>query len=333
MRIQKKLRDLFVVRKDGGKQLLSPGKRYIISRAGAIRELVNADTETFDQHAEDQNTLLMMGDRGDLRQLETIQRNLSVLFNTMVDVNELYDVTPSVQSPQVARSMTYDVGGIAFCQQVRISGTATQAVSFKVYGSNDDATWEQLNSVFTHTFTGTGVLETVTLPTDTTKYRYFKLIQEAQDIPEIGYNTTAIAGIVFVLKDRAVEKYFPKSETGALESLTSKVHDMSLYMAGAPTDGETLYKFVVPETMYVKADFAGFALSAGTLPTADYILTVQHNGSPIGTLTLDSAGILSFSSVARIQLNVRDRLSVVSGAANGAEDLSITFSFERGTTQ
>lgn len=318
----KKLRDLFVVRKGGGKTTLTPGKRYVITKAGTLRELGNEDTETFDQYAEDPNTLLMLGDRGDLRQLETIQRNISILFNSMVPLTDLYNVTATVLSPQIARSTVYDCGGLAFCAEARIKSSGNDTtLAFDVFGSTDQQTWELIDSkVADHVYSGS--FKAVALRSDRPKYRYFKLEQTS-----VGADN--VSGVVFLLKQKAVSKFFAKRDSGQLEALVATDYDQSSYVAGQPAEGSTIHRLVVPQTLSIKPNFDGFQLSAGTNPTTAYSVDVQHNGASIGTLQLSNTGSFTASGIGKTTLEPGDVLRLVSGPAHGAAGMSVTLSFER----
>jgi hypothetical protein len=331
MSISNKLKELFILRKGGGKTILKSGKRYILNKSGAVTELDNTDSATFDEYAEDPNNLLMLGDRGDLRQVETITRNLSVLFNSMVGINELYDVTPTALSAQIADSAAYNTGGLSFLDKIKIKGTLGDRVSFKVFVSNDNTVWEPVVAEMVHTFVSNNTLENVTADDTAPKYGYFKLVQNAADSPSLGDNSSSITGIVFLLKEIAVSKFFAKKQSGDLEALIATDYDLSMYIDDKPVADQKLYMFVAPQRLHIKQNFDGFLCNALVKPTAPFPIKVIHNGTEIGTMTVGMSGGLSFSDLARTTMEPSDTLLLEAASVPDAslEGLAITLNFER----
>lgn len=331
MSISNKLKELFILRKGGGKTTLETGKRYMLSKSGALTTLDNNDNETFNALAEDPDTLLMLGDRGDLRQVETITRNLSVLFNSMVGVNELYDVTPAALSSQVANSAAYSVGGLAFLDKVKIKGTRGHRVSFTIFGSNDNTVWEQVGAEVTHNFSTSDTLEDVVADDSAPKFGYFKIIQSDADVPSPNDNRLPITGIVFLLKEVSVSKFFQKKESGDLEALIATDYDLSLYADGKPLSDQKLYMFVAPQRLHIKQNFDGFLCSARVNPSAPYLMKIRHNGAEIGTMTVTTGGALAFSALSRTTMEPSDTLILEAATVpdETLEGLAITLNFER----
>lgn len=331
MSLVSKLKDLLVVRRGGGTTVLSPQKRYAIKADGALQEFA-PDDKNFEVALADPTQLVMLGDRGDLRQLEVLTRNMSVLFNRMVDVNELYDIVPSALSAQVNAGQAYDFGGIAFCSEVRLKSSGAGKVSFDLMGSNNNASWELLEEAREFEFTsGAGALEKLMVRSDLPKYRYFKVVQREAGFPEEGFNEVGITGVVFLGRDKAVSKFFPVSEYGELEELAAEQYDMSVYIEGNPTVSQKLLVLVSPLALYLRANFDGFVVNVGTPPAADYVIAIHHNEEEIGTLTVLTNGAVAFSAIDRRLISPSDRIALV-GAAESDEslaDLSLTISLER----
>lgn len=331
MNIAKKLKDLFVVRRGGGATALKPGSRYVMDINGGLKEVPSSDDAAFEAAAEDPNALLMLGDRGDLRQLEVLTRNMSVLFNQMADLNELYDITPSELSAQVTNSQAYDFGGIAFCSEVRIKTLEAGKVSFDLLGSNNGTDYELLQAGMTHEFVEGGVQAKLTVRADLPKYRYFKIVQQDPDVPEAGYNAVGITGVVFLARQKAVSKFFPVSEYGELEQLAAEQYDLSSYIDGKPEAEQKLLVLVSPLALYIRQDFEGFVLNIGTPPTAPYQIRVMHNVDEIGTLDVATNGATSFSSLEKRLVQPGDRIALLAPPSpdETLADVSLTLSLER----
>jgi len=68
------------------------------------------------------------------------------------------------------------------------------------------------------------------------------------------------------------------------------------YAGGPPTTGEILYAVVVPRTLELAADLAGSYGYIGTNPTASFAISVQDDGTEIGTITISAAGAFTFAT-------------------------------------
>lgn len=337
MSITNKLRDLFVIRRGGGKTNLEAGKRYALTREGALESIDTANTADFDQYVDDKNALVMLGDRGDLRQIETITRNLSVMFNSMVNQDELYTVTPESMSSQVTNDASFSVGGLAYCHQVRLIGTKDKAVSFTLQGSNDNVVWEQIGAEIQHTHATNG-MQNVDVDTAAPKYRYFKIVQGAEEQPAEGapplenpVNGTPITGVVFMLRDKSVSKFFAKDDAGNLESLVAKEYDLSLFVDGTMIADQFLYVLAVPKQLRIRNNFDGFLFNARVKPLVDTPLSIQHNDVEIGTATIKTDGAVVLSTISETVLDAGDWLALKAPSDVDATiaDISVTLSFDR----
>ncbi|MDK1290239.1 hypothetical protein [Pseudoalteromonas umbrosa] len=342
MSVINKLRDLFVIRKGGGKTQLEAGKRYALTRSGALKTIPNNNTTEFNNYVDDKDALVLLGDRGDLRQLETITRNLSVLFNNTVDQNEMYTVTPVATSSQVTAGAVYSVGGLAYCSQVKLIGSPEQSVSFTLYGSNDNVDFELIGETISHTFTSDRP-ETIDVDRSAPKYRYFKIEQGPLTPPPepvegeplgSGVNEAPIIGVIFILQDISVSKFFEKDKAGNLASLVSKEYDLSLYAEGKLDSDQYLYVFAVPKQLKIRNNFDGFLFNTRIPPSADCILSIKHNDTEIGTATLQPNGSVVLSPIEETFIEAGDWLSLQAPTTPDValEDISVTLSFERTDT-
>lgn len=339
MSIASKIKDLFVIRRGGGQTKLEAGNRYALTRQGALKVIPNEDTTDFNKYVDDKDALVMLGDRGDLRQIETITRNLSVLFNSMVDQSELYNVTPESMSSQVINDASFSVGGLAYCNKVRILGTPSKTVSFTLFGSHDNVIWEQVGDEVTHTFSGT-TAESVDADSTAPKYRFFKIVQgaaeevvvaEGEEPPEDPLNATPITGAVFMLRDKSVSKFFEKDKAGNLESLVAKEYDLSLFIDGNLAPEQYLYVLAVPKQLRVRTNFDGFLFNATVKPLVDTVISILHNDVEIGTATIKTNGSVALSALEETILEAGDWLALKakSDVDDTIANISVTLSFER----
>lgn len=340
MSITSKLKDLFVIRQGGGQTKLEAGNRYALTRDGSLKTISNEDITEFNQYIDDKDTLVLLGDRGDLRQIETMTRNLSVLFNNMVDQSEMYDVTPESMSAQVNNNASYSVGGLAYCNKVRLVGTPNKSVTFTLFGSNDNVVWEQIGTKLTHRFTKP-TAEAVDVDTTAPKYRFFKIVQGDEEVvtdesggvipQEDALNATPITGVVFMLRDKSVSRFFEKNEAGDLESLVAKEYDLSLFIDGTLSPDQYLYVLAVPKQLRIRTNFDGFLFNVTTKPLVDTVLSIQHNDVEIGTVTIKVNGSVVLSSIEETILEAGDWLALK--APNDVDstiaNLSVTLSFDR----
>lgn len=337
MSITSKLKDLFVIRRGGGQTKLEAGQRYALTREGSLKTIPNENTDEFNQYVDDKDALVLLGDRGDLRQIETITRNLSVLFNNMVDQNEMYMVTPESMSAQVNNNASYAIGGLAYCNKVRIVGTPNKSVTFTLFGSHDNAVWEQIGTELTHTFTKP-TAEVIDVDTTAPKYRFFKIVQGEEEVVAEGeppledaLNATPITGVVFMLRDKSVSRFFEKNEAGDLESLVAKEYDLSLFIDGTLSPDQYLYVLAVPKQLRIRTNFDGFLFNATTKPLVDTSLSILHNEVEIGTVTIKTTGSVVLSALEETVLEAGDWLALK--APNDVDstisNLSVTLSFDR----
>ncbi|USD31129.1 hypothetical protein J8Z24_21710 (plasmid) [Pseudoalteromonas sp. SCSIO 43201] len=317
--------DLFVVRKGGGRQYLKANKRYVVTRQGAVVELDTSDP-SYAAQAENQEALLLLGDKGDLRQLETIYRNLTVLFNGSVRKEEMYHIEAGAISSVNAPNGSYDATGLAYLKSVRFKSTANTTVNYVVQGSNDDHTWHDIfeGSVTvpeSESASDEGSVELIA-PQGIAKFRYFRASAQAgEDFREI----------VFVVEEIAKSKFLPLDEAGKLQELNSETYDVTFFVQGAPDLSTKLLTFVVPRELYIRNNWGGFIGFADTPPAAPYPIKVLINDVEKGTFTVDPNGTTSMSSLTRTKLVPGDRVSLLTPAYVDATmaDLSLTLVFDR----
>lgn len=74
-------------------------------------------------------------------------------------------------------------------------------------------------------------------------------------------------------------------------------YDVSLSFPGSPTAGQLIGKIVAVRDIAFPANFSGSVGHIGTNPTSTYAIDVQDNGSSIGTISISTGGVFTFSTL------------------------------------
>lgn len=106
-------------------------------------------------------------------------------------------------------------------------------------------------------------------------------------------------------------------------SVTGGIHDLPLSYAGTPTASEVMHRFTVVRDVACPINFAGSAGHVGANPTASFAIDVQAAGVSIGTITIDTAGALTFATTGGLAQVVAAG-SLVTFHAPAAVDATIT---------
>lgn len=69
-----------------------------------------------------------------------------------------------------------------------------------------------------------------------------------------------------------------------------------IYKATSPSSSEVLGVYVLTRTVLIPADFAGSQGAVGANPSSSFVLSVELDGSPIGTITISTGGAFTFST-------------------------------------
>lgn len=94
----------------------------------------------------------------------------------------------------------------------------------------------------------------------------------------------------------------------------------------APIGDETLFLYTFVENVDFADDWSGSSGACGANPTASYVMTVAKNGASVGTVTVSTAGALSFATTGgAINFAAGDVLKVSGGADDTVADISVTF--------
>jgi hypothetical protein len=73
-------------------------------------------------------------------------------------------------------------------------------------------------------------------------------------------------------------------------------YDLPLSFAGTPDAGALIGKLVTVRAIEFEADFAGSAGHVGVTPAATFDIDVQDDGVSIGTISISTGGIFSFTT-------------------------------------
>jgi hypothetical protein len=107
-------------------------------------------------------------------------------------------------------------------------------------------------------------------------------------------------------------------------------YDVSMFIPGTHGNGALMAQVVLTRPVSFADDFAGARAYAGVSATAETVLDVHRNGSPIGTITFGtgaSAGTFATAGGGAETFAAGDRLAIINEDPADATlaDLSITF--------
>lgn len=97
------------------------------------------------------------------------------------------------------------------------------------------------------------------------------------------------------------------------------VHTLGLFFAATPTSSEVLALYTFVETVVYPDDFLGAAADIETNPTSSLVLTIQKNGSSVGTITVSTGGVFTFATTGTtVTFAVGDQIKIVGPATADA---------------
>lgn len=111
----------------------------------------------------------------------------------------------------------------------------------------------------------------------------------------LAYDSSSPAGWLKV--PPGVSGQFLKSMGGAAPVWGDPPYDIPLSFSGAPTAGQLIGKIMVTRDVAFPANFSGSAGHIGTNPTSTYAIDVQDNGASIGTISISTGGVFTFTTV------------------------------------
>lgn len=95
------------------------------------------------------------------------------------------------------------------------------------------------------------------------------------------------------------------------DGLTTAPYDIACSMPGLPDDNGEVLKFVAVRAIDFPDDFAGSVGHCGTNPTATAAYDVKKNGSSIGSISISTSGVFTFSTTGgATSLAISDRITI-----------------------
>jgi len=114
-------------------------------------------------------------------------------------------------------------------------------------------------------------------------------------------------------------------------SISNFSFEKSIFISGTPVEDETLYMYVATFNLLFPVNFARTYARVETDPTSDFVLSVQKNGTEIGTITFSNGsyvGVLATTGTsAQRSFAPGDILKVVAPATADATIENIAISF------
>ena len=114
------------------------------------------------------------------------------------------------------------------------------------------------------------------------------------------------AGEITAATEAAARRMSPADIKALIEAhgLTSQAYDLAFDFPAAPGADEVVGRWHVLRTVTLPADFAGSGGAIDTNPTATLDLDVQDDGVSIGTVSISTAGALTFTTVSGTEKTV-----------------------------
>jgi hypothetical protein len=104
----------------------------------------------------------------------------------------------------------------------------------------------------------------------------------------------------FLVYDRAADEYLTFNGTVWSSLITggsSQPYDIRTAFTTTPSDAEEIDAIFLSREVTFPANFAGSVGGVGINPTAGYALTIKDDGVTIGTITVATSGVITFSTV------------------------------------
>lgn len=152
--------------------------------------------------------------------------------------------------------------------------------------------------------------------------------------------TEVISGAHVVVTEGTVNqgKMFVLSTTGAITTGSTNLAFKEIatykpdfacgfYFSGTPDTNANIWTFIMPWAVDFANEFAGSYGHCGTNPSGTTDFDVQRNGSSIGTVSVSSGGVFTFTTTGGAEsFTAGQRISIISPAnLNGMANISMTF--------
>ncbi|MCP4526726.1 MAG: hypothetical protein GY833_12590 [Aestuariibacter sp.] len=344
------LRDLFLMGRDGKKNVLDPNKRYIMSRQGDLIEVsasgdnVDDDGE-FNQQVDNINSLVVSGDRGDLRHLETIIRNMSSVYSNAVLKEDVlhtdeanptaekywYQPTASGSNPRFIGYDDTDFGQPRVINYLRIElpdhfESALDEYTFTLRAGHTGSSFSIRQSLTYRPADhgGRGAKELIMVVTDPTAYQYAYCKLE-------GTGNLPITKVAVSHSPVLVDRFLGADEGNRINELVGESYDLSVFIEGGIPSSEQLLQFKVPQRLTLKANFEDCVGKCMTRPKSALGIAVYKGSTQLGILTINSNGAVT-ATYPETVFNVGERLVLKSTSIGDPQlsDVALTFVFTRG---
>ena len=104
-----------------------------------------------------------------------------------------------------------------------------------------------------------------------------------------------------------------------------RVRPIGWFFTSAPLTSEVLALYTAAESITLADDFAGSQGDVGTNPAATFTMTVQKNGSTVGTVAISTGGVFTFATTGTtVSLVAGDQLKIVAPAGVDASVANVS---------
>ena len=111
--------------------------------------------------------------------------------------------------------------------------------------------------------------------------------------------------------------------------LTTAPYDVGLFIPGLPEDGVEGFKFVAVRAIDFADDFAGSRGHVGANPTSVAAFDVAKNGTSIGSISISTGGVFTFSTTGGgVSLVAGDRLTLTTPSPQDATLTNVGIVFQ-----
>lgn len=102
--------------------------------------------------------------------------------------------------------------------------------------------------------------------------------------------------------------------------------DLATFWRGVLTSSCLLMRFVAVRALTLPLNLSGSQCKVGTNPTSTAVLTIEKNGSGIGSISINTSGVASFTFAAAVSFAAADILTITGPASADATlaDVSVT---------
>ncbi len=141
---------------------------------------------------------------------------------------------------------------------------------------------------------------------------------------------STVNAIEFAVKDNltAIRLRAPDTSPADVDIIVGQIY-IGIGLVGLPGDGATIALLGLPRDGTFPIDFAGSVGSVGVNPTATAVYDVQLNGVSIGSISIATSGVLTFTTVGGTDKDfaANDRLTVIAPTPQDATLSDVEFVF------